>query len=461
MKSPHRNLTWLVTGALALLTALPAGAEDTVADMQLFAPADVTSYGGGPEPNTGYFFAFDGIFWSIQRPGTALIGSPAADAVYFTDTSRLWIQTSTVNTGEYDSMITEGSRFQLGRMGEEHGWLGEFYFLQTQEQELHASHVHMRLNDPGIGTSVPMLSGIGALITGTVAPAPQPLWVTNVTPQPGLPTSGPGTPTPPGNVVQPVILPLPLIFWNLTAENKVDTWNTELMYVRRFKPLHHGGVVELMFGARYMEFNEQFNVTTHPAPPLPNTVPNVLHPATETLRPRLPGEAGESILADSFWNTEVGNHIIGPQMAARWHRQFHRLKVSAEGRFCAGLNMQNIQQSGELGSDLMPGVPVINQVPAAGQVAPVMQPYIFPPIGFRHVAFLSEFTPIVEVRGELSYQLTRAVWARFAWNAIWMDGIGRPSSIVNYTLPTLGLNLANNRQDVLLTGFNIGIVVNR
>ena len=43
---------------------------------QIFAPADVSTFGGEQEPNEGYFFQFDGLYWSISAPEVVPIGFP-------------------------------------------------------------------------------------------------------------------------------------------------------------------------------------------------------------------------------------------------------------------------------------------------------------------------------------------------------------------------------------------------
>jgi len=41
------------------------------------------------------------------------------------------------------------------------------------------------------------------------------------------------------------------------------------------------------------------------------------------------------------------------------------------------------------------------------------------------------------------------------------DGIARSSNMINYTLPMMGINLDNNRQDLFIHGLNVGITINR
>jgi hypothetical protein len=44
---------------------------------------------------------------------------------------------------------------------------------------------------------------------------------------------------------------------------------------------------------------------------------------------------------------------------------------------------------------------------------------------------------------------------------MWLDGIARASSMINYTVPAMGINMADNREGVLLNGLTLGFDVNR
>ena len=53
------------------LTALSAFGQEGVRDLpalQLFDPADIRPYGDWEMPKEGFFFTFDGIWWTIPAP---------------------------------------------------------------------------------------------------------------------------------------------------------------------------------------------------------------------------------------------------------------------------------------------------------------------------------------------------------------------------------------------------------
>jgi hypothetical protein len=61
----------------------------------------------------------------------------------------------------------------------------------------------------------------------------------------------------------------------------------------------------------------------------------------------------------------------------------------------------------------------------------------------------------------LAYQLFRSVQLHAGWTGIATDGIARSSNMINYTLPSMGINLEKNEQDLFIHGLNIGLTINR
>jgi len=43
---------------------------------------------------------------------------------------------------------------------------------------------------------------------------------------------------------------------------------------------------------------------------------------------------------------------------------------------------------------------------------------------------------------------------------MWVDAIARPSNMIVYEVPGMGINPAHNRQDVFVNGVNWGVDVN-
>jgi hypothetical protein len=240
---------------------------------------------------------------------------------------------------------------------------------------------------------------------------------------------------------------LPVTFYNVALENDVDTWGVELNYLHRFETSHFGGNLEMFLGARYFEFNDNFYVQT------------ALDDGTHTV---------PSFLGGSYWNTEAQNHIVGPQIGMRWFKTQGRWTFSTEGRFMAGLNFQNIQQQVDMGPSLNPGPKVTvqtNPTPPPTNLYSYsytpFQPQTMTHTTSTHSVFAQEFSPAIELRLEGRYQITRAISLHAGWTGFWMDGIARASSLIDYTVPSMGVDLTDNRQNLFLNGLTLGFDINR
>ena len=292
----NRTLSGMAFGLMVLLASSSVFGQG-LAGMQLFAPAELSSYGRGPQPNVGYFFVFDGLYWTITPPNLTTIGKQGLTRTTFIGTdlqNDVLIQNNTLDTGQLLANFVVGNRFEFGRMTENNGWMFSLYQLQDQGQSFISHNVDMTFEDPVFGPAS------SHLLEGKF---------TNPSPPPDF-----------------LYLELPVTFENILVENTVSHWNVELNYVGRSDELHHGGYFEWFIGPRYMEFDDVFLVV-----------------------------ANGGILDASLWNTEAENHIISGQVGARWFKKRGRWMLSTEGRFFAGLNAQNIHQIGQIASNLTSG----------------------------------------------------------------------------------------------------------
>ncbi len=412
----NRIRLWLGVLGLVLLTTLPSFGQD-LRGMQLFAPAEVTPYGNGPQPKEGYFFVFDGLMWSIERPDVAVIGNTttASRIVYnIGDDTNGWTQTNTHDTGAFTTAETDGDRFEIGRVTDRRGWMLGVYRLKSLSQSIVASNVGIVFADDDTW-GVPS----GGRLEGPVE------------------DGGPN-------------VNLPMITDELFITSKVEHWSVELMFISRSRPFHRGGYMEVFAGVRYMEFDDDmFNIDARVRSTEVAEEDEEPEPAQITAADR-----ARNILADSNWNTSAQNHIIGPQVGVRLFRKRGRLMVSTEGRFFAGFNSQNLHQVGTLGTELL--TPVDER--GLGEPAQMLT------TDFDYVSYLHQWSPAIEIRAEARYQLTRSVSVRAGWTGIWMEGIARASGLVDYSLrqdSVMGLLVDNNRQNVFVHGLTLGIDVNR
>jgi hypothetical protein len=295
-------------------------------------------------------------------------------------------------------------------MGRDHGIYGCYFGLQRLNQEYSVSDVDMVIDDPVYGLyNERRLQG---LVTHNAN-----MSLIAFPDQPNPPYLAGGS---------SVLRNIPVTFTWMDVQNKTDVWNTELLYVRRFRPCNRlcgSGRFELMMGARYFDLKDTFVVNAY----------------------------GGS-LADSRWNNEVINRIVGPELGGRMWWTRGRWTFETDARFTAGFNRQNFHQQGELGEN----IPATNLRTVGSGL-----PYSLSPTGWQDHAYCDEFSPIVEGRLNLKYQLTRNINLRVGGTFIWIDNVARAANSIEYTMPSFEVNTGNNRENMWLAGVNVGIEVNR
>lgn len=384
---------------MILLTGSSAFGQG-MAGAQIFAPADVSSYGRGPQPNEGFFFVYDLLYWTISTPRVTTVGKEGLTReayVYNADVgiaqSQI-IQHNTLDTSGLQSSFDLGNRFEFGRICDNHGWMVSLYQLRERSQSVPAYNVDMVFNEVTSETTIPYKPLDGRY--------------TNPSPPPAT-----------------ILLGLPVSFSNVLLRNDTSSWSIEFDYVGRSSQLHNGGFFEWYIGPRYLEFADTFLVNAQTS----------------------------TTLGNCYWTDEAQNHIIAGQIGARLFKKQGRWMFSTEGRALAGLNCQNIRQTGQLGIGITPNV------------VDSGQPYYMGSSLINHTAFIREFTPGVELRVEARYQITRSVTFRAGWSGMWLNNIARGSEMIDYTLGPdqtyMGILRDHNKDNVFMNGLTIGIDINR
>ena len=133
--------------------------------------------------------------------------------------------------------------------------------------------------------------------------------------------------------------------------------------------------------------------------------------------------------------------------------------LNAEGRFMAGLNMQNIHQFVNFGPGLNPGS-------TTGVIgSPTLAPLVTGASTSTYDADPREWSPGAELRLEARYQFCRFFSFHAGWTGIWLDGIARGDSTIDYTLHSngqiFGIDLSRNRESVFMNGLTMGFDFNR
>lgn len=417
-----------------LLAGTPAYAFDWLSlgselkGMELFAPPEVSDYGDGVQAKTGLFVSVDELFLWTRRPNPVLIGDALA-----TDSGGNPI-ISTTDTSSFTSKFSAATRLEIGHVTEENGWLFGLRKHQDQEQYFSAPGTQIGFRD--------LLNFDGSNVNDP-----------NANPDPWVGPKDPARPT-----AAPVPYPPygPPNYTNLTVGNRIEQWSTELLYVRRMKPLHYGGMFELYLGGRYAEINDHFMVEGNGSlynRHTPVSPTNFTNPATYTTTD------------SSTFVTNASNRIVGPEIGLRFFKQKNRWMVSAEGRFMAGFN-QKIYVT-DAAFDTRPvsvPIPIPN---SPGWLGPFpTSPFLASPDATRSVtpstwltgASDFSFVPLIELRAELRYRLTKTITAHVGWDGIWMNGIGRASAAANWAYPFIPID---NVQELIMTGAFVGLDLNR
>lgn len=275
--------------ATAILLSLPAFGQQHQPliepdyfqpDFQFFAPAEYNEYGGEPQPNTGWFFAYDRMYIYMTRPQ----------------------QEQSYTEGDF----TWGNRFDVGYMTDEnHGWLltainvgNPNAALVTNVERLNR---WVELYDGGGG------GGGGATTSTPVFPEQDrddPFWFDR------------------RYMVQQSL--------NFATYNGV-----ELNKSFRLEPLHNGSILEPIMGLRYHIFRDwtqrqAYQRFTDDGTPVPNLpTPDIAL-----------DDATIERLSTDMWN--YTNHLVGAQLGVRWYKKQTRWVLNGEFRAFAAQNFQSM-----------------------------------------------------------------------------------------------------------------------
>lgn len=392
-----------------LLVGTAAHAQGLIGDLQLFAPPRLDAFGGGREANQGFFFCYDQLYWWIQAPEAATIGAPGERFVitrvinYPINPNDLPPPGIYYTTEGYTTRST-GDTSDLNwktSWGErfEFGWMGQHDGILVSLSNLQHQSQYLTFNQVEVFFDDPE-----GLLVGLV----------------GYGNRVVGNPLDPDTwtlIQEPVTSPLPVTFTNLQVSYRADFWSVELEYLRRSHMFRRGGYLEFLAGVRYLELDDQI---------------------------RFQGTGG--IFDGSVWGLSAENHVIGPQLGVRYFKLAGRWMLNAEGRFTAGFNSQNLHLESNL------------TVPTPGTVG---FPTAWPGSKVTQAEYQNEWAPIVELRVELRYLITKAINLRVGWTGMWMDGIARSPYMIDYTLPLMGMDTSNNQEDAFVHGLTFGVDINR
>ena len=281
---------WIMTLLVVSCVAMEAQAQriqpfiepDTFGpDFQFFAPADIDSYGGGPEPKKGFYASYERMNLSVTRPkdappdqlGFPQIGDPGT------------FQSINGKFGSSEADWTWGNRYDLGYMTvDNHGWGVTF----------------MNVDGPNATYMMPQES-LEVFVGGTGGQA------TTAT---------------------------RAIYGLEQTLNAGNMSSVEINKIWRAPAFHNGTIFEPMVGLRYVHFMDHFK---HDIFGRFDTNANDSYPDF-----LLPLETGpwEVIRTRQAW---YENQMLGGQLGFRLNRQLGHWKLSSELRLFAFQNWQFLQ----------------------------------------------------------------------------------------------------------------------
>jgi hypothetical protein len=441
-------------------------------DYQLFAPADLSEYGNGPQQHEGIFARYDRLMWNVSGPKTSVVGNPAAERVIAFQNANSQLNLPILDVNSLDNSFIQnsnvwGNRYELGYVKDDRGWFVSTFFLHTQTRSITQTPGNIAFADPtGITRRFIDLNGDGIDddingngIFGNTAPfnadlfgvlpggIPGPIFVPIGTPYQQQQIIGT---TPPvinnlfGFVAADGVLDsyvgadagdavaFPLTFTTLTALNETQVRSTEIMHLIRWDPLHTGANVEWFVGVRYMNVKDIFSLL--------GTNPN--------------GTVQEFRL-----NNIINNHMVGPQVGIRWNLDQGRWQLNTEARFTAAANFQEANMRGGFSAVGNQDTLDANAITAANFLS------------FLDQESSLQFSPIGEIRFDVGYKITQRLSLRVGYTGTLIGGITRASRRITYDLPgvfengvaTRGvqINDDNRLESFYMSGVNFGIEYNR
>ncbi|HWB08974.1 MAG TPA: BBP7 family outer membrane beta-barrel protein [Pirellulales bacterium] len=496
--SINRSKLWLALGLPLLFASMAWGQElpdnewvPGVRDFQAFAPASSTTspYGSGPKRSRGWFFTIEDLAWSTSAPERTTIGDANFTPLVSYDGQGYFQQQNSLDTAFIQPSLRQGERLQLGYVGEDgKGWMVGTFVVHSQTSTAANSNAGVSFFSPNI-PGVPGTETEGfidnytnsASITGN-----QPIVLdTDVNHNNvfggdgrGIIQNIGGVPTLVGIVPAPVdwgdLIQLPIYFQQVVTKYSSNIWGIEVMrtwWLSKSRRADHG-YWDVMAGVRYIRFRDQFYFSGQNY----TNTGITLNATTPVVTVTGPIQEVGGLLGNTFFNQNAANYLVGPQVGLRWTKQRGRLGFNAEGRFAGAANFQTIQQTGQI-NDLqnnhslnttMVRVPIENNlVNTAHAAATGALPALLYDTPFlqstavHHTQHSTQFSPIGELRLNMTYQIFRNVQATVGWTGLVMGGIARSSSTVSYTLPDMGILNSGNRQVLFVQGLNFGININR
>jgi len=239
----------------------------------------------------------------------------------------------------------------------------------------------------------------------------------------------------------------------LQVYNRMVLNGTEVMRIYRTPQLKNNSYFDVVYGVRWFQADDTF---------------------------QLQGTGG--VLDATNIHNRVMNNLVGPQIGLNWTQQRGRWIMSVKSRFMAACNFENYSQHSILASNYSSEQLLLNAQSTASNVPILINPTTgaeyFPTglaadeirnapaalnsYGSNYTAFATKFAPLVELRFNATYQITRAFGLQIGYTVIYTNGINRASDTINYSLqnPAMGFTNMGLRENLVIQGLNFGFNFN-
>jgi hypothetical protein len=395
---------------------------------ELLGPAPPEAPHPAAAHSTGFFFRWDGLWASISPPDDVAIGNPDAEGTFISN-GIPYPFVNSVSTSFIDDRPEFGNRIEFGFLDSPRGVMASVLWYD-QDKSVTAGGGTLQFADP-IGMLLGYqdsnddsfdddLDGDGIYgRSGEDLGTPDPA-------NPGmfLPTLDgiPDTPAPADTDDLVTWVP---VFSSLTGTSQTDITGLEILgTIHQAWPAEDVAVprtgIYWLYGARYVDIDDRFSA----------------HATGSTLF--------ESVTVAS----DIENFIIGPEIGVEGYLRRGPWRFGGGLRFLFGINLQRGSQWGSF---------VENQNPPPGDTN---RPLNLNSFATSNIQDNEQFSPVLEWRLDSNYDVGQYFSLRLGYMGMFVGGIQRGPTSVDYTLPNLGLTLGNG-DDLTVSALTFGFELHR
>lgn len=413
-------------------------------DLQWFEPVDLDLDGRGLRDRAGFFFRYEKLYWSVGGERVE-VGDPDTVQRQFRIYSAVPLDPETalpINpmllTNSIESAIPRadfhfGDRYEFGFNDEKgNGWMFSVLdgpdSFQTFNIGLGADRL---LGDVFVSFRSDLGTFAGFLDLDGDGFADDPN-NNGIHGPDGIDLDGDGTPdvlligAPPD---YDDLVTLTTAFGEVVQRNNTKVNGVEIMRTHRLKNSHYqvshqNNQFDIFYGARFLQLDDQFVFS---------------------------GDGG-LFMGETFFDTQIVNNIVGPQVGFQYNRHQGRWRFDSQGRFMLGYNIQNWSQNGFIGGGIFPSDP---NSPLYGRAK-----------SFSYGRSEDDLSPMAELRANLSYHLTDSIALKVGWTGTFVDNIRRAGNHVDYAYNADGVGKVMGFRDagseqIFVNGVNFGVEIHQ